>query len=225
MRCGGHQGRSKGTVQHCWVCDHCCFVFATPANPGQERRKYGSLGWNIAYEFNDSDLETSMEVLKLLLEDNVTGGVPWDALRFVTGHINYGGRVTDDWDRRCLVSLMHRCYNEGTLTAGYPLSSSGTYVIPPTDDIAAVRAYIGTWGLRESVSRVIGVGLLGGMVADVVAPSFRVAGSLPDDEMPEVFGLHPNASVTLQVGLAATSYSTATQSIPMHSDANIRFCC
>ncbi|KAH8046927.1 dynein light chain binding protein [Aureococcus anophagefferens] len=51
-----------------------------------ERRKFGPLGWNI-------------------------GGHPWDALRFVTGHINYGGRVTDDWDRAEMVKfnrLMNR---------------------------------------------------------------------------------------------------------------------
>lgn len=76
----------------------------------QERKKFGPLGWNIRYEFNDSDLETSRTVLKMLLNEE-DEQIPWDALLFVTGDINYGGRVTDDLDRRLLIAILKKYYN------------------------------------------------------------------------------------------------------------------
>lgn len=80
----------------------------------QERRKFGPLGWNNRYEFNESDLETAQKVLRdILLQD--TDDILWAALNFVTGQIVYGGRVTDYWDRRCLMTILSNFLNEGVL--------------------------------------------------------------------------------------------------------------
>lgn len=51
----------------------------------QERKKFGPLGWNIKYEFNDSDRECALENLKMFLVDE---HIPWDALTFITGQVN-----------------------------------------------------------------------------------------------------------------------------------------
>ena len=94
----------------------------------QERRKFGPLGWNILYAFDESDFETSIAVLRrFLVEQEV---LPWDALNFVTGHINYGGRVTDDWDRRTLMSILSIYMVPDILEEGYSFSKSGTYYAP-----------------------------------------------------------------------------------------------
>ncbi|CAM9277540.1 unnamed protein product [Ascophyllum nodosum] len=105
----------------------------------QERRKFGPLGWNTRYAFDESDLETSIAVLRRFLEEQAE--VPWDALRYVTGHINYGGRVTDDWDRRCLMSILGIYVNDGILDSDYRFSESGIYYAPNPGSFQAVSDY------------------------------------------------------------------------------------
>ena len=48
-------------------------------------------------------------------------------LQYTAGHINYGGRVTDDWDRRCLMNILNDFYSNKVLAGHHTFSPSGTY--------------------------------------------------------------------------------------------------
>jgi dynein heavy chain len=72
----------------------------------QERKRYGALGFNKIYEWNPSDFSIAVKMLNIYLAQNET--IPWDALRQMIGDVIYGGRVTDDWDRRCMNALLDK---------------------------------------------------------------------------------------------------------------------
>lgn len=57
-----------------------------------ERRKFLMLGWNIPYDFNDSDFEVSENLLSIYLDEYED--TPWDALKYLIAGINYGGKIS-----------------------------------------------------------------------------------------------------------------------------------
>ena len=59
----------------------------------QERRKFGSLGWNIPYEYNLGDITASLQFLEKHL---YTGAISWSTVQYMVSEIQYGGKITDD---------------------------------------------------------------------------------------------------------------------------------
>jgi len=125
-----------------------------------ERRKYGSIGWNIPYEWMTSDFDTSKRQLRMYLDEQDL--VPYQALNYIVSEANYGGRVTDDKDVRLIRAMLRRYFCPEVMNDSYRLSKLDTYYAPPEGSLGDCKEYIN---------------------------------SLPLDEDPEVFGLHPNANI------------------------------
>ncbi|XP_052104325.1 dynein axonemal heavy chain 2-like isoform X7 [Mytilus californianus] len=140
-----------------------------------ERKKFLMLGWNIAYEFNDADFEVSENLLSIYLDGY--DETPWDALKYLIAGINYGGHVTDDFDRRLLLTYINEYFHDGVLQNAffkdsgqiyhnYRLSCLPTYYIPKDGPLSSYKEYVSM---------------------------------LPNVDHPEAFGQHPNADITSQI--------------------------
>ncbi|MAD34110.1 MAG: hypothetical protein CMJ88_10175 [Planctomycetes bacterium] len=108
----------------------------------QERRLFGPIGWNIPYEFNLSDLKISVKQIAMFLNEN--DYIPFKALNYCTGECNYGGRVTDDKDRRTLNCILLNFFNKDFLAEDHNITPSGSYKAPPDGTYEDFLGYIET---------------------------------------------------------------------------------
>ncbi|XP_047348170.1 dynein axonemal heavy chain 6 [Vespa velutina] len=112
----------------------------------QERKKFGPLGWNILYEFNDSDRECCLLNLQIFCEN---GTIPWNALIYITAEITYGGRVTDFWDLRLLKTILEIFFSPKTLDTDYTYSASGIYYCPKYTKLQEFKDFVDIFPIVE----------------------------------------------------------------------------
>ena len=137
----------------------------------QERRKFGPLGFCIPYEFNNADLEASMLFIdKHLTQCQATNSAySWNAIQYMVGEVQYGGRITDNLDRELFNAYCTIWLTDAVFQQNYCFNQQVTefhYHIPDAAEHARFMEYIG---------------------------------KMPGNDTPAIFGLHPNADLTFRV--------------------------
>ncbi|KAH8250122.1 hypothetical protein KR026_005577 [Drosophila bipectinata] len=153
----------------------------------QERRKYDKLGWNIAYDFNDTDFEVCTEILRTYLTRCMGAKIPWNSLKYLIGEVMYGGRVIDDFDRRITNCYMNEymgdfLFDEFNQFHFYE-DENVDYCLPDEETV-----------LKE----------------DYIAHIDK----LPLVNKPDVFGLHPNAEIGYYTMAARSIWSSLIELQP-----------
>lgn len=112
-----------------------------------ERRKYGALGWNISYEWMNSDINISQMQVKMFL--NEQPDVPYKALNYLVADVNYGGRVTDPKDKILISSMLHKYFTPEIMNDSYRLSRLDGYYAPPEGPLQDVKDYVNSLPLDD----------------------------------------------------------------------------
>ena len=120
-------------VLFCLAWMHCILI---------ERRRFKNLGFNVHYDFSNSDFEVCYDVLKNMLGND--SSIPFDALQYLIGEAIYGGRVTDEWDRRLLNVYTQTLFcQEAVDQPSFALG--GEYTIPDDGTLVSYMTHISSF--------------------------------------------------------------------------------
>jgi len=153
----------------------------------QERRKYGAMGWCVPYEYNDGDISACL----LFLERHLyQGALSWPTLQYMVAEVQYGGKITDNNDRRLFSTYANQWLTSATTKPGFAFRPSETL---------------------QKIENDFAYGTPPGDTHDDYA---AFAKTLPSVDSPEVFGLHPNAELAFQTAGVRNLLATILETQP-----------
>ncbi|KAG9395874.1 Dynein heavy chain and region D6 of dynein motor [Carpediemonas membranifera] len=115
----------------------------------QERRKYKPIGLCIPYEFNQSDLASSVQFIQTYMYQQEAGkAISWSTIRYMIAEVLYGGRVTDNYDRRLLAAFGLHWFDNKMFDDDFAFFPG--YTIPGMKNVAEVRNYVETLPLLDN---------------------------------------------------------------------------
>merc|ERR1711998_253402 len=92
----------------------------------------------------ESDFAICHDLIIVFLDD-YPDLTPFDAMRYLIAEANYGGRVTDDWDRRLVNVCIDQFLCEDSIDVEqYRLSELPEYFVPPDGKMASYMDFINT---------------------------------------------------------------------------------
>ena len=170
----------------------------------QERRKFGSLGWNKYYEWNISDLNISLTQLKLFIIQNIQlkEDLPLNALQYLIGELNYGGRVTDEWDRRSLIYILSDYINKDIINL---TAANQDYIFYKQYKIPQLTF---TKSANDDPSQIL----------DFYRNYIM---TLPDEDPINLFGLHENVNITVAIHEANQMIKKISNSLAINIQSQI----
>jgi dynein heavy chain len=153
----------------------------------QERRKFGPLGWNIPYEYNLGDITASLQFLEKHL---YTGAISWSTVQYMVSEIQYGGKITDDYDRRLFNTYAARWLQ--------PIIEKQEFTFNPDRMIGE---------LPDNFNYVV-------PLFQEQKEYYEYVCKFPEIDTPEISGLHPNADLTYRLKGATEMFKTLSATQP-----------
>ena len=159
----------------------------------QERRKFGPLGWSVPYEFNDGDLNATIMFLEKHLDHSA---LSWPTLQYMVGEVQYGGRITDNIDRRLFTAYTETWLSNGTLASTFTFNPESAINKMPDNFVYKCPNVVDIEEYMKYIQR------------------------FPEIDSPEIIGLHPNADLTFRFKEVSQLLDTIIETQPKQSGAS-----